>query len=151
MAEAREAEKEPDKQRLNGVMSRINKPGKELKALPRHPTERLRGKLGASFIGAEERMIEAAEVTEQLDAVKQPEREIRAELHSGSHRPRECQGQNLRSWSVRLRFLEEGHDGRQLLLNGQYDSRIGLGMTPEQFDDSPVARRAGWDRALNAR
>jgi len=106
MAEAREAEKKPDKQRLDGIISRIQNPKKELKALPRHQTESLRRKPEASFIGAKGRMIEAAEVTKQLDALKQREHEIRAKLRSGSHRPRECQDKNLRSWSVRLRFVE---------------------------------------------
>jgi len=84
MADAMETEKELNKQ-LEDVVARIDKARRELKALRGHPMESSRGKPGASFIAGKERMIEAAEVTRQLDTLKQREHEIRARLQSGNH------------------------------------------------------------------
>lgn len=83
MADTMETEEELNKQ-LEDVVARIDKARRELKALRRQPTESSKGKLRASFIAGKERMIEAAEVTKQLDALKQREQEIRAKLHSGN-------------------------------------------------------------------
>lgn len=83
MADAMETEKELNKQ-LEDVVARIDKARRELKALRRHPTESSRGKPGAGFIAGKERMIEAAEVTKELDALQQQEHEIRAKLRSGN-------------------------------------------------------------------
>ena len=84
MADAMETEKELNKQ-LEDVVARIDKARRELKALHRHPMESSKGKPGTSFIAGKERMIEAAEVTRQLDTLKQREDEIRAKLQSGNH------------------------------------------------------------------
>jgi small-conductance mechanosensitive channel len=84
MADARETEKELSKQ-LENVVARIGKVERQLKALRRHTMEGPKGKPGAGFIAGKERMIEAAEVTKELDALKQREQEIRAKLQSGNH------------------------------------------------------------------
>lgn len=84
MADAMETEEELNKQ-LEDVVARIDKIRRELKALRRHPMENPRGKTGAGFIASKERMAEAAEVTKQLDALRQREYEIRARLRPGDH------------------------------------------------------------------
>lgn len=83
MADAMETEKEPNKQ-LEDVVARIDKARRELKALRRRPMESSKGKLGVSFIAGRERMIEAAEVAKELEALKQREHELRAKLHSAN-------------------------------------------------------------------
>ena len=83
MADTMETEEELNKQ-LEDVVARIDKAERELKALRRQPMESPKGKPRASFIAGRERMLEAAEVARQLDALKQREHEIRAKLHSGN-------------------------------------------------------------------
>ena len=79
-----ETEEELNKQ-LEDIVTKIDKAKRELKALRRHPTESPKGKPGASFITAKEQMIEAVEVTKQLNTLEQREHEIRAKLQSGNH------------------------------------------------------------------
>lgn len=79
-----ETEEELNKQ-LEDILTKIDKAKRELKALRGHPSEGSKGKPGASFIAAKERMIEAAEAAKQLETLKQREHEIRARLHPGNH------------------------------------------------------------------
>jgi hypothetical protein len=95
MADARETGEEPDRQRLGGVISRMDRARRQSKALPGHPTGSSGGKPGASFITRKERMIVAAEAARQPDTLMQREHALRAELHSGNDWPRECQDQDL--------------------------------------------------------
>ncbi|MHC1578878.1 MAG: hypothetical protein ACXQTH_03990 [Dehalococcoidia bacterium] len=65
---------------LEDVVARIDKAGRELKALRRNPAESSRAKSRAGFIASKERMIEVAEAAKRLDILKQQEHEIRAKL-----------------------------------------------------------------------
>jgi len=79
-----ETQEELNKQ-LKDIVVKIDKAGRELKALRRHPTELSKGKTRVSFITGKEQMVEAAEVAKQLDNLKRREQEIRAKLHLGNH------------------------------------------------------------------
>ena len=68
------------KQELADVLVKIDKAEKKLRALRRPPTDVSRAKTRISFITTKEQMVEAAEVTRELDNLRRRELEIRDKL-----------------------------------------------------------------------
>jgi len=79
-----DTEEELNKQ-LEDIVTKIDKTKRELKALRRHQAEGAKGRLGASFITGKEWKTEADEAANELNTLKQREREIRTKLESGTH------------------------------------------------------------------
>jgi hypothetical protein len=102
-----ETEEELNKQ-LEHILTKIDKGGRELKAL-RHPTEGPKGKPGASFFAGKEQMMAAAEAAKRLDTLKEREHEIRAKLQSGNHSPCVCQDKTLCFRPTMPGFLQSPH------------------------------------------
>ena len=87
--------KEELEQELADVLVKIDRAEKRLRSLRRPPTDvSTKGKTRISFITKKEQMVEAAEVSRELDSLRRREPEIRDKLQLHGEEPQKRQASN---------------------------------------------------------